>query len=99
MGGVAATKHPERRHACESSGKLGSNDHGTGGNRGSVAGHCEPCFVYHYNEALNLGIPFAAIEQAVNLAHAVHQAGQKHMEEFARRRMGKPLKAIAKAAA
>ena len=65
----------------------------------AVAGHCEPCFVYHYNEALNLGIPFVAIEQAVNLAHAVHQAGQKHMEEFIRRRMGKPLKALAKAAA
>jgi AhpD family alkylhydroperoxidase len=65
----------------------------------AVAGHCEPCFVYHYNEALNLGIPFVAIEEAVSLARAVRQAGQKHMEEFVRRRMGKPVKAIAKAAA
>jgi AhpD family alkylhydroperoxidase len=65
----------------------------------AVAGHCEPCFVYHYNEALNLGIPFVAIEEAVNLAGAVHRAGQKHMEEFATRRMGKPAKAVAKASA
>ncbi len=65
----------------------------------AVAGHSEPSFNYHYNEALNLGVPFAAIEEAVNLARAVHQAGQKHMEEFARRRMGKSAKAVAKAAA
>jgi len=65
----------------------------------AVAGHCEPCFNYHYNEALNLGIPFVAIEEAVNLARAVRRAGQMHMEEFARRQMGKPIKAVAKAAA
>ena len=65
----------------------------------AVAGHCEPCFSYHYNEALNLGIPFDAIEAAVNMAGAVHRAGQKHMEEFADRRMGKPARAVAKVAA
>jgi AhpD family alkylhydroperoxidase len=64
----------------------------------AVAGHCEPCFTYHYNEALNLGVPFVAIEEAVNLARSVRQAGQKHMEEFARRRMAKPVKVVAKAA-
>lgn len=56
------------------------------------------CFIYHYNEALDLGIPFEAIEETVQLARTVHQAGQKHMEEFVRRRMGEPVKAVAKAA-
>lgn len=65
----------------------------------AVAGHCEPCFNYHYNEALNLGVSFAAIEEAVSLAQAVREAGQRRMAEFARRRMGKPVKAAAKAVA
>jgi AhpD family alkylhydroperoxidase len=64
----------------------------------AVAGQCRPCFIYHYNEALDLGIPFEAIEETVHLARSVRQAGQKHMEEFVRQRMGEPAKAVAKAA-
>ncbi len=53
----------------------------------AVAGHCQPCFVYHYKQALALGVPVAAIQAAVELARAVRGAGDRHMDEFVVRRM------------
>ncbi len=53
----------------------------------AVAGHCQPCFAYHYKEALRLGVSEEAIRAAVELARNIRQAGDKHMDEFAARRM------------
>ncbi len=53
----------------------------------AIAGHCQPCFAYHYKEALRLGVAEKSIRAAVDLARAVRQAADKHMDEFAARRM------------
>jgi AhpD family alkylhydroperoxidase len=53
----------------------------------AVAGHCQPCFAFHHKEALRLGVSEEAIRAAIELARAVRQAGDKHMDEFAARRM------------
>ncbi len=64
----------------------------------AVASQCECCFTDHYNEALELGIPFKAIEEAVSLARAVCKRHQNHIDEFLTRRMGEPVEALGKAA-
>lgn len=53
----------------------------------AVAGHCQPCFAYHYKEALALGVSLEAIQAAVELARAVRSSGDRHMDEFVTRRM------------
>ncbi len=53
----------------------------------AVAGHCQPCFAYHYKEATRLGVSEEVIRAAVDLARSVRQAGDKHMDEFAARHM------------
>lgn len=53
----------------------------------SVAGHCQPCFAYHYAKALELGVPAEAIRAAMHVAQAVRAAGDKHMDAFATNRM------------
>ncbi len=58
----------------------------------AVASHCECCFTAHYNEALDLGVPFKAIEEAVSLARAVGEQHRSHMDEFFSRRMGEPVR-------
>ena len=60
----------------------------------AVACQCECCFTKHYNEALDLGVPFKAIEEAVSVARAVADRHQKHIDEFIRRRMGEPVEAL-----
>lgn len=57
----------------------------------AVAGHCQPCFAYHYKEALNLGATREEIQGAVELARAVRSAGDRHMDEFVTRRMSEAV--------
>ena len=57
----------------------------------AVAGHCQPCFAYHYKEALSLGVPVEAIRAAVELARAVRSAGDRHMDEFVTRWMSEAV--------
>lgn len=63
----------------------------------AVAGHCQPCFAYHYKEALNLGATVEEIQGAVELARAVRGAGDRHMDEFVTRRMAEALKGESRA--
>ncbi len=63
----------------------------------AVASRCECCFNNHYNEALDLGVPFKAIEEAVGIARAVAERHGKHIDEFFDRRMAKPVEASVKA--
>ncbi len=53
----------------------------------AIAGHCQPSFAYHHKEALRLGASVEAIEAAIELARAVRTSGNRHMDEFASRRM------------
>jgi AhpD family alkylhydroperoxidase len=57
----------------------------------AVAGHCQPCFAYHYKEALNLGATVEEIQGAVEIARAVRSAGDRHMDEFVTRRMSEAV--------
>jgi AhpD family alkylhydroperoxidase len=49
----------------------------------AIAGHCQKCFSYHYNEARKLGIAEKDINEAMELAKAIRQAGDKGVDEFA----------------
>ncbi len=53
----------------------------------AIAGHCRPCFSYHYKEARNLGIAENQIRAAIELAQAIRSSGDEHMDEFAARAM------------
>jgi AhpD family alkylhydroperoxidase len=55
----------------------------------AVAGHCQKCFDYHYNEAGKLGIAKEDIAEAVELAKAIRQAGAKSMDEFVAHKQGR----------
>lgn len=51
----------------------------------SVAGHCQKCFSYHYNEAKRIGIDQKDIEEAVEFAKAIRAAGNQGTDEFINR--------------
>ena len=55
----------------------------------AVAGHCQKCFDYHYNEAGKLGIAKEDIAETVELAKAIRQAGAKSMDEFVAHKQGR----------
>ncbi len=56
----------------------------------SIAGHCQPCFAYHYGEAVKLGVPAEAIRAVMQLAKAVRASGDRHVDESAARQMAAP---------
>jgi AhpD family alkylhydroperoxidase len=62
----------------------------------AVASQCECCFTNHYNEALELGVPFKAIQEAVSVARAVAERHKKHIDELFSRRMGEPMEQLGK---
>ncbi len=57
----------------------------------AVAGHCEPCFAYHYEEAVALGVSLEAIQAAIELARAIRGSGDRHIDEFVTRRMAEAV--------
>lgn len=48
----------------------------------AIAGHCQKCFSYHYNEAKKLGIVAGEINETVEFAKAIRSAGNQGMDEF-----------------
>ena len=58
----------------------------------AVAGKCQPCFVYHYKQAREEGIGEDLIREAIQLAKDIRASGDKHMDEFAERRMTEAAK-------
>lgn len=48
----------------------------------AVAGHCQKCFSYHYNEAKKLGIDNNDIEETVEFAKSIRDAGDKGIDEY-----------------
>lgn len=55
----------------------------------AVAGKCQPCFAYHYQQAIEQGINEEWIREAIQLARDIRASGDKHMDEFAERRLRK----------
>jgi len=48
----------------------------------AVAGHCQPCFDYHFGEAKKLGITLEEISATVKIGQAVRQAGNSNMDKY-----------------
>jgi AhpD family alkylhydroperoxidase len=48
----------------------------------SVAGHCRPCFLYHFKQAKTVGISLNEIQEVVEFAGSISTAGDKGMNEF-----------------
>jgi len=48
----------------------------------AVAGHCQPCFDYHFIEARKLGIILEEVKATVKIAQAVRQAGNNNMDKY-----------------
>lgn len=55
----------------------------------AVAGHCQKCFDYHYNEAVKLGVAKEDVAEAIELAKAIRQAGANSMDEFVAHKQGR----------
>ena len=53
----------------------------------AIAGKCGPCFTYHYDEAVRLGIPENVILEVIEFAKDVRAAGDRHMDESAEKKM------------
>jgi len=48
----------------------------------AVAGHCQRCFSYHYNEAKKIGIDQKDIQEVIESAKAIRRTGGNNMDEF-----------------
>jgi len=53
----------------------------------AIAGKCGPCFTYHYDEAVRLGIPEDVILEVIEFAKDIRAAGDRHMDESAGKKM------------
>jgi len=51
----------------------------------AVAGHCQKCFSYHYNEAKRIGMDQRDIEEVIEFAKAIRTAGNQGMDEFVKK--------------
>lgn len=48
----------------------------------SVAGHCQQCFDYHFEEAKSLGVTIEEIKAVIKIAQAVGQAGNENIDKY-----------------
>jgi AhpD family alkylhydroperoxidase len=48
----------------------------------SVAGHCRPCFQYHFKQAKKLGVSTDVINEVIEFSRSISTAGDKGMYEF-----------------
>ena len=48
----------------------------------AVAGHCRPCFLYHFKQAKTLGVSLDKIQEVVQFAGRISAAGDQGMNEF-----------------
>ncbi|MDY0164663.1 carboxymuconolactone decarboxylase family protein [Desulfobotulus sp.] len=58
----------------------------------SVASNCQPCFVFHADQAEELGIDEAEVIEAIRIGSKIKQGGSMSMLEFISRSMGIELK-------
>jgi AhpD family alkylhydroperoxidase len=57
----------------------------------SVAGHCRPCFLYHFKQAKKLGVSLEDIQEVVEFAGSISAAGDKGMNEFSSKQLKKKM--------
>jgi AhpD family alkylhydroperoxidase len=55
----------------------------------SIAGHCRPCFLYHFKHAKALNIPKKDLEETIAFAKSIGEAENKGIYEWVERRMKK----------
>ncbi len=48
----------------------------------AVAGHCRPCFLYHFKQAKTLGVSLDEIQEVVQFAGRISAADDQGMNEF-----------------
>ncbi len=48
----------------------------------AVAGHCQPCFDYHLEQAKKLGVRETEIKMAIKIAQMVRKAGNDNMDKY-----------------
>ena len=58
----------------------------------SIAGHCRPCFQYHVKIAKALNIPMRDLEETIEFAKSISEAGNKGMYEWIQKQMTKEVK-------
>lgn len=56
----------------------------------SVAGHCQPCLIYHVAQAAAQGAAAPEIREAMAVGHMVEKGSMAAMQEFARGALGAP---------
>ena len=55
----------------------------------SIAGHCKPCFLYHFKQAKTLHISPKDLEETIEFVKNIGEAGDKGMHEWVKRQMRK----------
>jgi AhpD family alkylhydroperoxidase len=50
----------------------------------SIAGHCQPCLLYHVSKAKELGIDAELIRAAMEVGHMVENGSMAAMRDFAK---------------
>jgi AhpD family alkylhydroperoxidase len=55
----------------------------------SIAGHCRPCFLYHFKQAKALNITTKDLEETIEFAKSIGEAGNKGIYEWVQRQMKK----------
>lgn len=60
----------------------------------SVAGHCRPCFLYHFKQAKKMGVSLEDIQEVIEFARNISAAGDKGMNEFILKTMKKEKEVI-----
>lgn len=53
----------------------------------AVAGHCQPCFDYHLEQARKLGLSEIEIKATVKLAQAIRKAGNDNMDNYVQKKL------------
>ena len=48
----------------------------------SIAGHCQPCLIYHVNKAKVLGLEDAEIREAISVGQMVEKGALSAMRKF-----------------
>lgn len=58
----------------------------------SIAAKCGPCFNYHYEEAVRLGVQDTDILEVIEFAREIRAASGRHMDESAEKKMRRRAK-------
>jgi AhpD family alkylhydroperoxidase len=60
----------------------------------SIAGHCHPCFKYHFKQAKILNISIRDLEETIEFAKSISEAGNKGMHEWVQKQIKTEVKKL-----